>query len=290
MVEAISHFGDLVLGKGIVVAKDTPNFIANRIGTVFTTLNVLRIMQEDGYTIEEIDTLTGPVLGMPKSATFRTLDIVGLDVMAHVVKNLRESLPEDERRDLFQVPGFMEQMIQRGLLGDKTGKGFYKKVKGKSGDDSEILTLDLATFEYRARQRATFPSLELARNVDDLGERVKILFQAPDRAGQFYRKLFSDIFHYAAMRVPEIADDIVSIDNAMKWGFGWENGPFELWDARGVERIVEDWVREKQPVPPLRGKIAGRGRQVLLCSGRMEPPPTLMERPPAIARSRRGRA
>ena len=258
MVDAISHFGDLVLGKGIVVAKDTPNFIANRIG-VFTTLDVLRIMQEDGYTIEEIDTLTGPVLGMPKSATFRTLDIVGLDVLAHVVKNLRESLPQDERRALFQVPDFVEQMIQRGLLGDKTGQGFYKKVKGQSGDESEILTLDLATFEYRARQRATFPSFELARNLEDLRERVKILFQAPDRAGQFYRKLFSDIFHYAAMRVPEIADDIVSIDNAMKWGFGWEMGPFELWDARGVERIVEDWVREKRPVPPLVEKLRAAG-------------------------------
>jgi 3-hydroxyacyl-CoA dehydrogenase len=246
VVDAISHFGDVVLGKGIVVAKDRPNFIANRIGTV-VTLSVLRIMEEDHYTIEEIDTLTGPVLGMPKSATFRTLDIVGLDVMAHVVKNLRESLPEDERLDLLHMPGFMERMIQHGLLGDKTGSGFYKKVKG--GNDSEILTLDLSTFEYRARQRATFPSLELARNVDDLGERVRALFQAPDRAGQFYRKLFSAVFHYAATRVPEIADDIVSIDNAMKWGFGWKKGPFELWDIRGVDRIVEEWVREKQPVP-----------------------------------------
>ena len=258
VVEAISHFGDLVLGKGIVVAKDTPNFIANRIGT-FTTLNVLRIMQEDGYTIEEIDTLTGPVLGMPKSATFRTLDIIGLDVLAHVVKNLRESLPQDECHALFQVPDFVEQMIQRGLLGDKTGQGFYQKVKGKSGDESEILTLDLATFEYRARQRATFPSLELARTQDDLRERLKILFQAPDRAGQFYRKLFSDIFHYAAMRVPEISDDIVSIDNAMKWGFGWEMGPSELWDAWGVERIVEEWLREKQPIPPLVEKLRATG-------------------------------
>ena len=250
VVEAISSFGDLALGKGIVVAKDTPNFIANRIG-VFTTLDVLRIMQEDGYTIEEIDALTGPVLGMPKSATFRTLDIVGLDVLAHVVKNLRASLPQDERRALFQVPGFVEQMIERGLLGDKTGKGFYKKVKGKNAGESEILTLDLATFEYRARPRATFPSLEMARTQEDLRDRIKILFQAPDRAGQFYRRLFSAIFHYTAMRVPEISDDIVSIDNAMKWGFGWEMGPFELCDARGVEPMIEDWVREKTPVPPL---------------------------------------
>ena len=256
VIDTISHFGDQVLGKGIVVAKDTPNFIANRIG-VFTTLDVLRIMQEGGYTIEEIDALTGPVLGMPKSATFRTMDIVGLDVLAHVVKNLRESLPQDECHALFQIPDFVAQMIQRGLLGDKTGQGFYKKLKGKSGD--EILTLDLATYEYRARQRATFPSLEMARNLEDLRERVKILCQAPDRAGQFYRQLFSDIFHYAAMRVPEISDDLVSIDNAMKWGFGWEMGPFELWDAQGGERIAEGWAKENRPMPPLLEKLRATG-------------------------------
>jgi 3-hydroxyacyl-CoA dehydrogenase len=256
VVDVISRFGDQVMGKGIVVAKDTPNFIANRVG-VFTTLDVLRIMQEDGYTIEEIDALTGPVLGMPKSATFRTLDIIGLDVLAHVVHNLCTSLPQDERRDLFQVPDLVEQMIERKLLGDKTGQGFYKKLKGKSGDD--ILTLDLARFEYRARQRATFPSFEMARNVDDLRERVKILCQAPDRAGQFYRKFFSDIFHYAAMRVPEISDDLASIDNAMKWGFGWEMGPFELWDARGVEAIAEGWAKENRPIPPLMEKLRAAG-------------------------------
>ena len=161
-----------------MVAKDTPNFIANRIG-VFTTLDVLRIMQEDGYSIEEIDALTGPVLGMPKSATFRTMDIVGLDVLAHVVKNLRESLPQDERRALFQLPGFVEQMIQRGLLGDKTGQGFYKKVRGKSGDESEILTLDLTKFDYRARQRAAFPSYELARTQDDLARARQDPFPGP---------------------------------------------------------------------------------------------------------------
>ncbi len=258
VVEAISHFGDYVLGKGIVIAKDTPNFIGNRIG-IFVTLAVLRIMQEDGYSIEEIDTLTGPVLGMPKSATFRTLDIVGLDVLAHVVKNLHESLPQDERRDLFHLPDFVEEMLGRGLLGDKTGQGFYKKVKGKSPDESEILTLDRTTFEFRARQRAAFPSLEMARNVDDLRERVKILFQATDRAGDFYRKLFSDVFHYAAMRVPEIADDILSIDNAMKWGFGWEMGPFELWSAWGIERVVENWVSESRPVPLIVEQLRATG-------------------------------
>ena len=258
VVQAISSFGDQALGKGIVLAKDRPNFIGNRVG-IFSTLSAMRIMQEDGYTIEEIDTLTGPVLGMPKSATFRTLDIVGLDVLAHVVENLREALPDDEAHDLFRLPDFARQMLERGLLGDKTGKGFYTKLKGKGGDESEILTIDLATFGYRTRQRANFPSLEMARNLDDLRERVKMLFQAPDRAGQFYRKLFSAAFHYAAMRVPEIADDIVAIDNAMKWGFGWELGPFELWDARGVRGILEGWASEQRVVPPLVEKLLAAG-------------------------------
>lgn len=258
VVRAISRFGDVVLGKGVVVAKDTPNFIANRIGT-FTTLNVLRLMQKDGYTIEEIDLLTGPALGMPKSATFRTLDIVGLDVLAHVVKNLRESLPQDERRDLFEIPDFVEQMLQRNLLGDKTAQGFYKKVKGQDEESSEILTLDLRTFEYRARKHPGFPTLELARNVEDLRERLKILFQATDRSGQFYRTILSDTFHYAAMRVPEISDDINSIDNAMKWGFNWDCGIFEMWDAIGVGRIVEDWVKEKRTLPPLVESLQSAG-------------------------------
>lgn len=257
VVNAISHFGDMVLGKGVVVAKDTPNFIGNRIG-VFTTLCVMRIMQEDGYTIEEIEALTGPMLGMPKSATFRTMDIVGLDVLAHVVKNLRETLPEDERRDLFNVPPLVGEMIERGLLGDKTGRGFFKKLKGQGGE-SEILTLDLATFDYGPRQRASFPSFDLARGIEDLRGRVKVLFQAPDRAGQFYRKLFSDVFHYSAMRVPEIADDIVRIDNALKWGFGWELGPFELWDVLGVECMLPDWESAKRPIPPLVEKLRATG-------------------------------
>ena len=258
VVQAISSFGDQTLGKGIVLAKDRPNFIGNRVG-IFSTLSAMRIMQEDGYTIEEIDTLTGPVLGMPKSATFRTLDIVGLDVLAHVVENLREALPDDEAHDLFRLPDFARQMLERGLLGDKTGKGFYTKLKGKGGDESEILTIDLATFGYRTRQRANFPSLEMARNLDDLRERVKMLFQAPDRAGQFYRKLFSAAFHYAAMRVPEIANDIVAIDNAMKWGFGWELGPFELWDARGVQRIWRTGRGKQLVVPPLVEKLLAAG-------------------------------
>ena len=261
VVEKLSNFGDIVLGKGVVIAKDTPNFIANRIGT-FTTMNVLRIMQQDGYTIEEIDALTGPAMGLPKSATFRTLDLVGLDVLVHVVKNLAEALPNDEQRELFQIPEFIARMIERKLLGDKTKQGFYKKTKSKSEDgESEILTLDLKKFEYRERLKAKFASLEMARNIEDARERVKMLFQAPDRAGQFYQKVLSDTFHYAAMRVPEIADDIVAIDNSMKWGFNWECGAFELFDAVGIDRVVAKWQKDNRALPPLAEKLLGCGKK-----------------------------
>jgi 3-hydroxyacyl-CoA dehydrogenase len=267
VIEAISRFGEVVLGKGIVIAKDTPNFIANRIGT-FTTLNVLRAMQEDGYTIEEIDALTGPAMGLPKSATFRTLDIVGLDVLAHVVKNLAESLPHDERHDLFQLPDFVQQMVQRRLLGDKTGRGFYKKVKAKDGgEESEILTLDFKTFDYRERQKPKFPSLEMARNIEDAGERVRTLCQSPERAGQFYQKVLFDTFHYTAMRVPEISDDIVSIDNSMKWGFNWECGVFELWDAVGIEKVVDGWKKAGRSTPPLVEKLLATRKKSFYAPG-----------------------
>jgi len=256
VVSRIERFADVALGKGIVVAKDTPNFIANRIGT-FVTLTVFRIMQEDGYTIEEIDALTGPAMGLPKSATFRTLDIVGLDVLAHVVKSLAESLPNDERHELFQIPGFIAQMLDRGLLGDKTQQGFYRKTKGAGDGESEILTLDLATFEYRKRQRPNLPSLEMTQGIADAGPRVAALMQAPDRAGAFYRRLLAETFHYTASRVPEISNDIVSIDRAMKWGFGWECGVFELWDTVGVEKFVEGWKKAHRETPLVQRLLTG---------------------------------
>ena len=291
VIETIRRFADLALGKGTVIAKDSPNFIANRIGT-FLTLDVIRIMQEGGYTIEEIDTLTGPAMGLPKSATFRTLDLVGLDVVLHVIGNLRESLPYDERRELFNPPAFMMRMMERGLLGEKTSQGFYKKVApgsnpvsiAKSGDaekgsrvndgavksssgnpreesESEILTLDLETFEYRPRKKPNFPSVEMARNIDDPRRRVATLMHAPDRAGEFYRRILGDTFHYAASRVPEISDDIVSVDRAMKWGFNWECGVFELCDAVGVEKTVEAWMKEGQAIPPLVEQVLGAGKK-----------------------------
>jgi 3-hydroxyacyl-CoA dehydrogenase len=250
LTEVISRFVDLALGKGVVIAKDRPNFIANRIGT-FVTLSVLQAMQEDGFTIEEIDALTGPAMGLPKSATFRTLDLVGLDVLAQVVKNLQTALPDDERRDLFQIPAFIQGMLERNLLGEKTKQGFYKKVKGREAEGDEILTLNLSTFEYGPRRRPELPALEMTRNIEDVKQRVVSLFADPGRAGSFYRRLLPETFHYAASRVPEIADDITAIDNAMKWGFNWECGVFELWDAIGVERIADEWQRAKRPAPPL---------------------------------------
>lgn len=250
VVERVARFGDVVLGKGIVRAKDRPNFIANRIG-VFVHLVALEVMQEEGLSIEEVDALTGPAIGLPKSALFRTIDIVGLDVMAHVVENLYASLPDDPERESFRIPDFMSRMIERNLLGEKTGRGFYKRIPATTGDGSEIVTLDLTTFEYRSRQKPRFTSLEMAQGVVDTRERVRTLFQAKDAAGAFYRKLLGRTFHYAASRIPEISDELVSVDRAMRWGFNWECGVFELWDAIGVERIVGAWREAGTEIPPL---------------------------------------
>ena len=257
VVDKVSSFGEIVLGKGAVVAKDTPNFIANRIG-LFSTLKTICVMQNEGYTVEEVDALTGPAIGFPKSATLRTLDIVGLDILAHVVKNLAESLPNDEQHGLFQLPELLRTMLQRRMLGEKTGQGFYKKVG--SGADA-ILTLDLATLDYRARQKPQFPSIDMARNIEDTHERVRTLFHAADRAGKFYQQVLPEIFHYTAMRVPEIADDIRAIDDAMRWGFGWECGPFELWDAVGMESVLGDWKKASRSLPPLVEKLLSYGQK-----------------------------
>src|SRR6266849_4305084 len=226
-----SMFGflDERLGKGVVVAKDRPNFIANRIGT-FGALVTMRTMLDDGYAIEEVDKITGPAVGRPKTATFRTFDLVGLDVFAHVVKNLHENLPDDPEREMFVMLDFVAKMIERGLLGNKTKAGFYQKQKG-TGDKREILTLDAATLEYRPAQKVRLPSLEMAKNIEDTRERIKTLVWSKDRTGAFLWKTFARTLCYAADRIPEIADTVIEIDRAMQWGFNWELGPFEAWDA-----------------------------------------------------------
>ena len=244
---AVYGFLDRRLGKGVVVAKDRPNFIANRVGT-YGALVTLGVLAEGGYTIEEVDKITGPALGRPKSATFRTFDLVGLDVLAHVARNLYEAVPDDEERAVYKLPEFVERMVNQGILGDKTKGGFYQKRKG-AGEQKEIWTLDVATLEYRPPQKAKFPSLEAAKNVEDTRARVKSLFWGKDRVGEFLWKTSSRVFAYAANRIPEIADTVVEVDRAMRWGFGWELGVFEAWDAVGVEKVVARWTEEGAAVP-----------------------------------------
>ena len=263
-IDAISHFCDVRLGKGVVMAKDTPNFIGNRIGT-FSVLNVLRLMQEMGMTIEEVDALTGQAVGWPKSATFRTIDLVGLDILRHMVGNMRTNV-HDERSDL-KLPDFFNQMLQRKWLGDKTKGGFYKKVKGGEGKENERMALDWKTLEYHPRQKAKFPALDMAKNVEETGARVRMLLgfegapQKGDRAGAFLWAALSDLWTYAANRVPEISDSIVEIDRAMKLGFNWELGPFELWDAAGVEATVLQMKKEGKPVAANVDKLLASGQK-----------------------------
>src|SRR3954470_12705984 len=264
-VDAISHFCDVRLGKGVVIAKDTPNFIGNRIGT-FSVLNVIRLMQEMGLTIEEVDALTGQAVGWPKSATFRTIDLVGLDILGHVVGNMTANV-RDERSEL-QLPEFFKQMLQNKWLGDKTKGGFYKKVKGGEGQEDERLALDWKTLEYHPRQKPKFPALDMAKNVEDTGARLRMLLglegsgpQKGDKAGAFLWAALSDLWTYAANRVPEISDTIVEIDRAMKLGFNWELGPFELWDAAGVEATVARMKKEGKPVADNAEKLLASGKK-----------------------------
>jgi 3-hydroxyacyl-CoA dehydrogenase len=243
----VAGFLDRRLGKGVVPAKDRPNFIANRIGT-FGMMATVHEMVAMGFTPTEIDQITGKAIGHASSATFRTSDLVGLDVLVHVNKNLYPAVPEDEDRDVFQVPDLIKSMLEKKLLGDKTKGGFFKKTKNTEGK-TEILELDLNTFEYKPQQKTKFPSLDAAKQVEDIPKRVKTLVWGNDRVGEFLWKTSSRLSRYAANRIPEIADTIVEIDNAIKWGFGWEIGVFEAWDAIGVRESVERMKKEGQPVP-----------------------------------------
>ena len=256
---SMAGFLDERLGKGVVVAKDRPNFIANRIGT-YGALVTMRTMLDDGYSIEEVDKITGPAAGRPKTATFRTFDLVGLDVFAHVVKNLHENLPDDPEREIFVMPEFVSKMIERGLLGNKTKAGFYQRKKG-DGDKREIWTLDSATLDYRPAQKVKLPSLDMAKNIDDTRERLRTLTWAKDRVGQFLWKTISKTLIYTADRIPEIADTVVEVDRAMRWGFNWEFGPFEVWDAIGVEKSVKKLKEEGRAVPANVQKLLDSGAQ-----------------------------
>jgi 3-hydroxyacyl-CoA dehydrogenase len=243
LIDFFLEYGDKFLGKTTVLAKDTPAFIGNRIG-VYGIMDIFHLVEQLDLSVEEVDKLTGPVIGRPKSATFRTADLVGLDTLAHVATGLYEGVPGDEAHDLFQLPEYVQKMLKNNMLGDKTGQGFYKKVK-KDGK-KEILALDLKTLEYRPKQKAKFATLEMTQSIDKVIERYKVLVKGKDKAGEFYRKTFSGLFAYASHRIPEIADHLYQIDDAMKAGFGWEYGPFQIWDAIGIAKAVEMMKKENK--------------------------------------------
>jgi 3-hydroxyacyl-CoA dehydrogenase len=274
-IDAISHFCDVRLGKGVVIAKDTPNFIGNRIGT-FSVLNVMRLMQEMGLSIEEVDALTGQAVGWPKSATFRTIDLVGLDILGHVVGNMTANV-HDERSDL-RLPEFFGKMLEHKWLGDKTKGGFYKKAKGGAGNEDERLALDWKTLEYYPRQKPKFPALDMAKNIEETGARLRTLLgldgsgpQKNDKAGAFLWAALSDLWTYSANRVPEISDSVVEIDRAMRLGFNWELGPFELWDEAGVESTVARMKKEGKPVSANVERLLASGQKSWYIDDRTSP-------------------
>ena len=248
----LNEYGEKFLGKTSVVAKDTPAFIGNRVGT-FSIMSLFHTVKELDMTVEEVDKLTGPVIGRPKSATFRTVDVVGLDTLVHVANGIRENVENDERAELFSLPNYINTMHENKWLGSKTEQGFYKKIKKDDGS-SEILTLDLNTMEYRDNKRTSFDTLEKTKGVDNVADRFPILVDGKDKAGEFFRKNFAGLFAYVQNRIPEITDELYKIDDAMRAGYGWEHGPFQIWDAVGVEKGIElmkaegyeiaDWVSE----------------------------------------------
>lgn len=237
VVDFLMHYGDLYLGKTTVLCKDTPAFIANRIG-VFSIMSIFHIMEKLGLTIDEVDALTGPVIGRPKSATFRTADVVGIDTLVKVAKGVADNCPNDEAKHIFNIPTWLEKMLENNWLGDKTGQGFFKKNKGADGS-KEILTLNLQTLEYTTKQKPKFATLEAAKPVDDLKTKLKMVAAGTDKAGEFYRAFHASLFSYISHRIPEISDEIYRVDDAMMAGFGWEIGAFESWDVLGVEKTVQ---------------------------------------------------
>ena len=256
VVERMAQMGEMILGKGVVYAKDTPNFIANRIGA-FATAVAIRTTIEDGYRIEEVDQITGPAMGRPKMATFKLADLVGLDVMVHVSKNLYESLPVGKEREYFVFSSLIQQMLKNQWLGQKTKQGFYKKVKQEGRE--ETLVLDYEKLDYRPQEKVNLPSVEMGKNIDDVRERIKTFVLSPDRGGQFAWKILKKTLLYSAEKIPEVSDDIINIDRAMKWGYNWELGPFEIWDAIGLKSSVKKMEKEGETMPPLVEQILSKG-------------------------------
>ena len=259
VIETLADICEKVLGKGVVYAKDTSNFIANRIGT-YNMFSVINAMVDMGLTVEAVDKLTGPVIGNAKSASFRTADLVGLDTLLHVADNVYEGCPDDEKKEVFKPPDFINQMVKKKLLGEKTKQGFYKKTKDSKGKKA-ILSLDCNTLEYSPQEKVNLASLEAAKNVSGTPQKVKSLYYAKDLAGKFTFGHISEMFIYAANRIPEIADDIVNIDNALKWGFGRKMGPFETWDAVGVSKSVAKMKEAGYEIPSWVQELLDSGKE-----------------------------
>ncbi|MFI5218843.1 MAG: 3-hydroxyacyl-CoA dehydrogenase/enoyl-CoA hydratase family protein [Bacteroidia bacterium] len=238
VVDFLMHYGDLFLGKTTVNCKDTPAFIANRIG-VYGIMAMFHLVEKLDLTVEDVDKLTGPVLGRPKSATFRTCDVVGLDTLVHVANGLYQNCPDDSEREKFKLPASVAKMVENKWLGDKTKQGFYKKTKNDKGK-SEILSLDLKTLQYKPQVKTKFATLEQTKTIENLKERLKVLVKGKDKAGEFYRASFYGLFKYVSERIPEIADHLYQVDMALQAGFGWEMGPFEMWDTLGVQETVSE--------------------------------------------------
>jgi len=236
VINFLLHYGDLYLGKTTVLCKDTPAFIANRIG-VFSIMSIFQLVEKLGLTIDEVEALTGPVIGRPKSATFRTADVVGIDTLVKVAKGIASNAPGDEAAAIFTIPSWLEKIVSNNWLGDKTGQGFFKKTRGSDGE-KEILSLNLQTLEYGPRQKPKFASIDTARSLDDLKSRLKMLCAATDKAGEFYRHFHYGLFSYISHRIPEISNELYPVDDAMKAGFGWEIGAFETWDLLGVQNTT----------------------------------------------------
>lgn len=250
------HYGDVFLGKTTVLCKDTPAFIANRVG-VFSMMSVVHTMEKLGLSIDEIESLTGPIMGRPKSATFRTADLVGIDTLVKVAKGVADNCPNDEAKAVFNLPTWLEKMVENNWLGDKTGQGFFKKVK--TATSKEILTLNLKTFEYEPRNKTKFASIAAAKAVDSLPERLKILYKASDKGGEFVRAFHHALFSYIGFRIPEISDELYRLDDALKAGFGWEIGAFESWDALGVAAVVSDMKAAGIMVAPWVETLSSKG-------------------------------
>ncbi len=242
VTDFLMMYGEKFLGKTSVLAKDTPAFIGNRIG-IFGIMSLFHIVKELDMTVEQVDKLTGPLIGRPKSATFRTIDVVGLDTLVHTANGVKDNCPKDEMKHLFEIPDFVNKMMDNRWLGSKTKQGFYKRITNSEGK-KEILVLDLKTLEYRSKEKVSFPTLTLTKSIDNVTDRFKVLVSGMDKAGEFYRKSFTSIFAYVQNRIPEISDELYRLDDALRAGFGWEHGPFQIWDAIGVKKGVSLMEKE----------------------------------------------